>query len=265
MNNNKTAKKSLLFALMMIICITVGIVFGYTVSTDDSQKVLESVTKLIKNKSVYVIAPLYVIWSIVSLIYQLLLLRKGKRSALSVSPDDDDDTAFDEAGKMLEAPIEVSNIIIIISCILFSILIECAVFSKEISKNVAAVLGIGGSVLFIIFYLTQFIIVRHVIELIKKLCPEKQGDLLDMNFQKKWLSSFDEGEKFIAYKCGFNAYKNANTACMILWIISFISQFTFNTGIMPIICIGIIWAVLVVSYTKENRRLEKGKTNNTDE
>lgn len=260
MKNKSLIKKVLIFAGALIICYLFGFVLGRMVSDNDNQKIFEMLKEFIKNYSVYFFAPLFIIANAAGLIYQLIMLKKGKQMAALADTDTDDDTAFDKAGKQLEKPINLSNYILIFNCIVFSILIESVVFAKGLNKTFELIVAIGGSSLFIAMYIVQFIIVRHSIELVKKLCPEKQGDLLDMNFQRKWLSSFDEGEKYMAYRCGFNAYKNASTACLIMWVICFGLQFIFNTGVMPVIAVGIIWAVLAVSYARENRRLDGGNT-----
>ena len=180
---------------------------------------------------------------------------RGKK--INVNLDDDDEGAFDELNTQLEKPINLSNLAIIIMCILFAVIIESTVFTHTLSKTARIVISLSSSGVFIAMYVFQFFLTRNIIEYFKKLNPEKQGDMLDMNFMNKWLSSFDENEKYIAYKCGFNAYKNTNYACMILWVLGFISQFMFETGVMPVICVGIIWFILTFSYISESKRLEK--------
>ena len=53
----------------------------------------------------------------------------------------------------------------------------------------------------------------------KAINPEKQGNILDTDFNKVWMDSCDEYEKQMIWQCGFKAYNVAQTMCIILWMI----------------------------------------------
>ena len=48
---------------------------------------------------------------------------------------------------------------------------------------------------------------RFIVELEKKLNPEKKGDVIETNFSKKWEDSCDEAQKMIIYEAGYRAYR----------------------------------------------------------
>lgn len=262
MNNKGTIKKIIIFSAVLALCTVLGAVFGHLVSQEDNQKLFKMFTAGIKDYSIFVTLPIYALGILAVCIIQLVWFSKGKKAEIS---NDDDDSAFDELNKQLERPVNLSNIAIIIMCILFAIIIESTVFTDVLSKTVRVIISVSASGAFIAMYIFQFFLTRSIVEYIKKLNPEKQGDMLDMNFQSRWLSSFDESEKYMAYKCGFNAYKNTNYACMIMWVLAFISQFMFQTGVMPVICIGIIWFILTYSYISEAKRIEENGLRQTEE
>ena len=255
MSKKSNKVKALLLALLFVLCTGVGVLFGHISSQDKSRDAFKALADILKNNSIYAVLPIYAIGSVAVSIVQTVMLKKCK--AFGKAMDEDDDESYEKLNEMLEKPLNTSNILTIIMCVLFAIVVESALFIDSISKTARMVICIGSSVLFIGVYIYQFIIIRSVIEYYKTLNPEKKGDILDMNFQSRWLSSFDESEKYTAYRCGFNAYKNANYACNILWVVSFISQFTFNTGVMPVICIGVIWLIMTFSYISESKRIEK--------
>lgn len=256
MDKKNSTKKAIIFGAVFVLCTALGVVLGHLSSKDSSKEVFESLTDFIKNYSLYAALPIYVLGAAAVSIIQSISFKKGKALGSKLD-DDDDDEAFERVNRQLEKPANLSNIFIIVMCILFAVIIESALFIDSLSKTARIVICIGSSVIFIGAYLYQFVLTRSIIEYYKALNPEKRGDVLDMDFQKKWISSFDESEKYSAYRCGFHAYKNANHACMLLWVISFISQLIFNTGVMAVICIGILWLVLTCSYISESKRIDK--------
>lgn len=110
------------------------------------------------------------------------------------------------------------------------------------------VLLIPAGVVMIISYLLTIVLTHKAVELEKKLNPEKQGSVFDLDFQKKWIGSFDEAEIMQAYKACYAAFMTTNKAFSIFTIVLFFAQFIFKTGIMPIISVTALWLVLNVSY-----------------
>ena len=98
---------------------------------------------------------------------------------------------------------------------------------------------------------------NKILKLEKELNPEKKGNIFDFSFYKEWLGSCDEAEKTVAYKSGFRAYTTAQYVCLGLWLFCTIGQFAFDTGILSVVCVTIIWLTLVCTYLFEHLRLEK--------
>lgn len=116
---------------------------------------------------------------------------------------------------------------------------------------------IPDGVVMIISYLLTAALTHKAVELEKKLNPEKKGSAFDLDFQKKWIGSFDEAEKFQAYKACYFSFMTTNKAFGILAIALFFLQLIFKIGIVPIISVTAMWLVLNVSYVlacmKENK------------
>ena len=256
MDKKNSTKKAIIFGAVFVLCTALGVLLGYLSSKNSSKEIFDSLAGFIKSYSIYAALPIYVIGVAAVSIIQAKMFASGKALGSKLDDDDDDET-FDKVNRRLETPLNLSNVFIIIMCILFAVIIEGALFNSSFSKTARTVICIGSSVIFIGAYLYQFVLTRGIIEYYKTLNPEKRGDMLDMDFQNKWLSSLDESEKYSAYRCGFHAYKNTNYACMLLWVISFISQLTFDTGVMAVICTGILWLVLTCSYISEAKRIDK--------
>lgn len=168
----------------------------------------------------------------------------------------DDEESVMKLDQSLNLPITLMNIWTILNLLFFSLFVEILEFCK-ISDIYYNILSVGTVVFPIVTYIATIMITRKCVELIKKINPEKQGDILDVNFKKKWEESCDEAQKLIIYKSSYKAFKKTNSICGLLWVICLIAQISFNVGVMPVLCVSAIWLVLVIKYCVESAKLEK--------
>lgn len=89
---------------------------------------------------------------------------------------------------------------------------------------------------------------QKAVDLTRMLNPEKKGSVYDTNFQKKWLESCDENERRQIGEAAFHSFKAVNITCVGLWIVLTVGQTVFQTGILPIVVVLLIWGVLQGSY-----------------
>lgn len=97
--------------------------------------------------------------------------------------------------------------------------------------------------LFLLIWLQQ-----KVVDLTRTLNPEKKGSVYDFDFQKKWVSSFDENERRQMGEASAKAFQVTNMACVILWMLLIFSHLFFQTGLIPIAVVLLIWSILQGSY-----------------
>lgn len=71
---------------------------------------------------------------------------------------------------------------------------------------------------------------QKVVDMTKRLYPEKTASVYDVRFRKKWLDSCDEAEKAIIGQCAYKAYAAANQLCSALAAILAIFALVFGTG-----------------------------------
>lgn len=95
------------------------------------------------------------------------------------------------------------------------------------------------------------------VDIIKKMNPEKKGSIFDTRFADKWEASCDEAQKMIIYKSAYKAYKNVSICCVLFWVIATLGDMFFQTGLLPIILVSVIWLVQALSYMLESMKLEK--------
>lgn len=98
---------------------------------------------------------------------------------------------------------------------------------------------------------------QKLVNLEKEMNPEKSGSVYDVKFQKKWMDSCDEAEKYQIYQCAYKAYKDTNSLCLILWVFCTISGMYFDFGLMPTIIITLVWGTMITSYTLESIHMSK--------
>lgn len=96
---------------------------------------------------------------------------------------------------------------------------------------------------------------QRVVDLTRRMNPEKKGSIYDVNFQKKWLDSCDELERAQIGQAAFHAYKVLNTVCPILWAVLLLLHYIAGTGLLPILVVIVIWGALQVSYMRACIRL----------
>ena len=110
------------------------------------------------------------------------------------------------------------------------------------------------------FILSQILIVltqQKVVDLEKKINPEKQGSVYDLNFKKKWMASCDENEQRLIGQCAMKSYSITTGFCIGLWVVLLMVSAVYPIGILPIFIVTAIMAVSSLTYCYESIRLEK--------
>ena len=103
------------------------------------------------------------------------------------------------------------------------------------------------------------ILQQKVIDLTKKINPEKKGSVYDTKFITVWMESCDENEQKLIGQAAFKAYTIVSHSCVGIWLILFFISDLFHLGIMPITVVSIIWGILQISYGYESIKLGKRK------
>ncbi len=166
--------------------------------------------------------------------------------------DENDDALFDQIDRQLGFLLPFISVTMIIGFSLFGITVTNAL-------NESTLIGL---MLFIIN--TAFTVVMNVlsIKLTKVLYPEKKGNPLDSNFNKDWIKSCDEAEKYVIYKASYRCCQLMNfvycgiiTFCLLVSII-------VNIGIFPYLLIGFLWITQTLVYSISANRFQHGQLDN---
>lgn len=257
--NKKENKKSFwLFALMMVLALVGGGLFGYWISSLEEAKALDSIAAGLNWFNTYVMPYGTVFFFAVMLISFFPLYGKAKK--LFKSWDGEDESIMERAEGCLNAFILISNICQILGYFSMgagfigfkNLLNSDADFSSWGLIRFAASTA-GMFTMLFCMVMTQ----RRVIDLVKEMNPEKHGSIYDLHFQKKWEASCDEAEKMIIYKAAWKAYQAASLVCQLMWLAMVLGSLIFNLGVLPLLCVTVIWLTLTVTYCAASMKLGK--------
>ena len=59
------------------------------------------------------------------------------------------------------------------------------------------------------------------------------------------------------FEAAYKAYQAAQYACVVMWLLTLIGMLLFDIGIIPSICVFVIWLTMVVSYSIACHKLGK--------
>lgn len=231
-----------------------GFLIGRIMKALEKSGGIESIKDGLKSAAVVSVPVLAVIS--VTVIFTVAIYRYKKAVRTLKTIGDDDEDKLSDVEHSLNFPLTLLNIWTILDMLFLALSVEILIYGG-IEGLLKKVFEVSAVAFFIITYAVMFALTRKYIELVKKMNPEKQGDLLDMNFHKEWEDSCDEAQKLITYKAAYKAFKTANYTCMGLWVVCLIAQLAFHTGVMPVICLSVVWLVMTGAYCAESSRLEK--------
>ena len=185
--------------------------------------------------------------SVVSLALILWLYRGAK--ALYTGWDGEDDDVMDRADEKLNWALLLTAAQLVLDMFFFAV--------AQSAHNMTAL----RSVLF--FIVSIFLLVfaqQKIVDLTRKMNPEKKGSVYDTKFKKKWFESCDEAEQKQIGQAAYKAFNVVSTACPILWAVLLLLSYAFNFGLlMPTFIVCFIWLLLQVSYCLECIRLGRRK------
>lgn len=255
LENKKEDKKHLIkFVLVMLGCLVLGFISGFTMSFFEdinvTQFISESAVEIIMTVSIYGPIVLAVVGFVV------FVIAFGKAKKLYSTWDGEDDEVYRRIEGLLNialSPTIVAQILVLVFLAIGLVKLDMLINEEMVITLVVFGVGIVLSCVFMIIGQVK------VVNFEKVLNPEKKGSALDLKFQEKWISSFDEAELSITYRATFVSYKTVNTTCGILWFVCFIGMMTFNLGIAPMCIIGVIWLVSQMSYVIACMKFENQK------
>ncbi len=257
MKPEKTGKKTfgktlLLFLGVLAVCMAAGFLvgFGMAEAVDRGFDPLAWV-RAVEPFVGQIAFGLYILTFGVQLIGGFGALQEGKR--LFRSWNGEEEEGIRKAESAADRCVEITNICMVVELFLFA-LYTAGMKTTPVGVDVGMFLLFFGSLGILIWQQ------RSVVELCKKMNPEKRGEVLDFHFQKEWNDSLDEAEKEMLGKAAARAVRAAGTVCMVLWVLSVIGILFLDLSVVPALFVTVIWLTMIVTLQRSARKMEYGRS-----
>lgn len=230
---NKKALPKLLITVLISMVLG-GIVGFFSGAANESG--LSDVVISIVNKGLYIVCP----WGIPAVDFILVLpayviYRKAKK--LYSAWDGENEIIPDQADNLLNWCILLITLLMPINFFFMSVCMVC----RSESILLVTVELIAATTLIVVLQ-------QRIVDLTRKMNPEKRGSIYDRNFQKKWIESCDEAERRQIGEAAYKAYLTTNAACISLWVVLFFMHIIFNTGLLSTFVVLLLWGIMQASY-----------------
>ena len=89
---------------------------------------------------------------------------------------------------------------------------------------------------------------RRVVDLTRRMNPEKKGSVYDMKFRKKWYDSCDEAERRRIGEASYAAYIATTYTSLGLWVVMALLNLFVPVGPLPILAALVPWGAGQLTY-----------------
>ncbi|WP_300279790.1 DUF3169 family protein [uncultured Subdoligranulum sp.] len=113
-----------------------------------------------------------------------------------------------------------------------------------IGTSVALVVPISCAVMMFLSIQLQ----RRVVDLTRRMNPEKQGSVYDVKFRKKWYSSCDEAERQRIGEAAYAAHIATTYTSLALWVVMVLLNIFIPVGPLPVLAALVPWGAGQLTY-----------------
>lgn len=247
MKNNNDAirqenKKALpRFLIIMVLSLAAGVALGIvlvSLSIENAGDALAAAGAFFTGK----IAPWLLIALPVVELAVCLPIYFGAKKQLAAW-DGEDETVSNQVEARLSVCIWATGMALILSLFLLAAMISGFVGNVGTERDIGPALFFTGLTVFLLTLAVSTVLQQLLVDVTKKLNPEKRGSVYDTKFQKKWLESCDEAERIIIGQCAMKAYQAVSRTCLVLWMVLALGGMFFDWGFLPAMVVCIIWGV----------------------
>lgn len=151
----------------------------------------------------------------------------------------------------------LGSIINILSQVLCILILSSGYSIKYIAEDHQNVMA--ACLVFLVCYVYDGFWQVRFVKTTQKAHPEKKGDPASLKFQQQWLESCDEAEKEVVFQSAYKCYFKMNRWIPALLLIAMLGHLFFDTGILAIIIVAVIWLILTGTYLRSCVDMKKEK------
>lgn len=116
---------------------------------------------------------------------------------------------------------------------------------------------LANTAFFVVDMVAIMLLQQKIVDLTRRMNPEKEGSVYDRKFKKKWLESCDEAERAQIGQASYQAFQTTSGVCMIVWLVLLLGSLFYPTGILPTLSVLVIYGVLQCRYLTECIRMHR--------
>ena len=240
-DNRRALPKYLLTILLYGL---LGGVLGFFTGVAGAAGVAETVRQAL-DRLLAVCAPWGIVASAVILLGAGWYLYAAAKRRFTAWDGEDEDT-MDDVERQLSWALLLTGLMIVLDFFFFAASIIYERFLQDL-------------ILFLASVAVLVVLQQKIVDLERRINPEKRGGVYDMKFQKTWMDSCDEAERAQIGQACYTAYRMGNKVCVFLWVALLILNFVFDFGLLPIAAVLVVWGVMQTAYALECIRLSKRK------
>lgn len=249
MNKHKSLIKFILFT---VICAILGGLVSDLLYHLDTHTFGQNVSNFLITYSPHLLT----VSVVVLLALTIYFYQKAKR--LYAQNDIDDDASFDAIDHNLTTSMTISSLVFVLDFLFFGIF-AAGISHMDNSNSAVLPCFIITLLVFVGSAFATLYLQTRTIQMTKLLYPNKKGDPLDVKFSKDWLDSCDEAEQYVIFRSAYTAFQTTQKCIIFLWVIAVFGALLFETGILPVFIVSVLWGVLIMSYTITSSKLEKSR------
>ena len=240
-DNRRALPKYLLTILLYGL---LGGVLGFFTGVAGAAGVAETVRQAL-DRALEAATPWGIVISAVILLGAGWYLYAGAKRRFTAWDGEDEDT-MDDVERQLSWALLLTGLMIVLDFFFFAASIIYERFLQDL-------------ILFLASVAVLVVLQQKIVDLERRINPEKRGSVYDMKFQKTWMDSCDEAERAQIGQACYTAYRMGNKVCVFLWVALLILNFVFDFGLLPIAAVLVVWGVMQTAYALECIRLSKRK------
>ena len=229
------------FILIVVLSLALGGVLGFalvTLNLQDFQDALDGAGLFFTNHA----APWLLITLPVAELALCLPIYFSAKKQLA-GWDGENEAVSGQADVKLSVCLWITGLCTVAALFLLAAMFAGFVGNAGTERMMPAPMFFGGLAGFLADLFAPMIVQQKLVDLTKRLNPEKRGSVYDTKFQKKWYDSCDEAERAVIGRCAFQAYQAMCWTCMALWVVFALGGMFFSWGFLPAMAVCIVWGV----------------------
>ena len=235
------------FLLTVLGCALLGGVLGFMSAMFAAEDILEGAARLLS-----AVCPWGIPVSSVALLgAAFVLYRRSAAQYAAWDADDEEDETMDAIERQLSYALLFTSLAMLAGMFFLAASFLC--------ENPLVNVG-----LFCVSLAAMTLLQQKIVDLTRRMNPEKKGSIYDLKFRKHWLDSCDEAERAQIGQAAYSAFTAGNIACGVVWAVLVMLNIFADTGLLAVAAVLAVWGVLQVSYTITCIRLSRRRPSAPD-